>query len=102
MITTTLPEVLSHVTNSRGKEVKHAVCDRGYRGKKRFGNAEVISPPPLLKRDNRYQRDKKRKYCRRWAAIEPIIGHIKTDFKLTKNFLKRTERDNINLLMAGI
>lgn len=63
--------------SSRGKEVKHAVCDRGYRGKKKFGNSEVILSAAPLKWDNRYQRDKKRKCCRRRAAIEPIIGHLK-------------------------
>jgi IS5 family transposase len=77
------------------------VCDRGYRGKKTFGNTEVILPAPPLKRDNRYQRDKKRKRCRRRAAIEPIIGHLKTDFRLTRNFLKGIAGDNINLLMAA-
>jgi IS5 family transposase len=30
-----------------------------------------------LKRDNRYQQDKKRKLCKRRAAIEPIIGHLR-------------------------
>jgi hypothetical protein len=28
----TLPEVLTHCQNSRGKAVKTGVCDRGYRG----------------------------------------------------------------------
>lgn len=72
----TLPEVLTHIKSSRGKEVKYAVCDRGYRGKKKSGDTEVILPAPPLKKDNRYQRDKKRKRCRRRAAIEPIIGHL--------------------------
>jgi IS5 family transposase len=97
----TLPEILSHIENSRGNTVKLAVCDRGYRGKKTFGDTTVILPAPPLKKDNRYQRDKKRKRCRRRAAIEPIIGHLKTDFRLTRNFLKGIAGDNINLLMAG-
>jgi IS5 family transposase len=97
----TLPEVLSHIESSRGKEVEYAVCDRGYRGKKQFGNTEIILPAPPLKKDNRYQRDKKRKRCRRRAAIEPIIGHLKTDFRLTRNFLKGIVGDSINLLMAA-
>ena len=97
----TLPEVLAHIKSSRGKEVKQAVCDRGYRGKKKFGETDIILPAPPLKKDNRYQRDKKRKRCRRRAAIEPIIGHLKTDFRLTRNFLKGIAGDNINLLMAA-
>jgi len=97
----TLPEVLDHIESSRGKTVKLAVCDRGYRGKKTFGETHVILPAPPLKKDNRYQRDKKRKRCRRRAAIEPIIGHLKTDFRLTRNFLKGIAGDSINLLMAA-
>jgi IS5 family transposase len=97
----TLPEVLAHIESSRGKEVKQAVCDRGYRGKKKFGKTDIILPAPSLKKDTRYQRDKKRQRCRRRAAIEPIIGHLKTDFRLTRNFLKGTIGDSINLLMAA-
>jgi len=97
----TLPEVLAHIENSRGKGVDLAVCDRGYRGKKKFGETDIILPAPPVKKDNRYQRDKKRKRCRRRAAIEPIIGHLKTDFRLSRNFLKGTLGDSINLLMAA-
>jgi hypothetical protein len=44
--------------------------------------ANIILPKKALKRDNRYQQDKKRKLCKRRAAIEPIIGHLKSDFRL--------------------
>ena len=97
----TLPEVLSHIESSRGKEVKQAVCDRGYRGKKKFGNTDIILPASPVKEDNHYQRNKKRKRCRIRAAIEPVIGHLKMDFRLTRNFLKGIAGDNINLLMAA-
>lgn len=97
----TLPEVLEHVKDSRGKSVKQATCDRGYRGKSTVGDTEIVLPKPPLKRDNRYQRDKKRKQCRRRAAIEPIIGHLKSDFRLSRNYLKGIKGDEINLLMAA-
>ena len=97
----TLPEVLSHIETSRGKITKYAVCDRGYRGKMTFGETNVILPAPPLKRDNRYQRDKKRKRCQRRAAIEPIIGHLKSDYRLGRNYLKGIKGDEINLLMAA-
>jgi len=97
----TLPEVLKHVTTSRGKTVKQAVCDRGYVGKKQFDDTQIILPKKPLKRDNRYQRDKKRKQCKRRAAIEPIIGHLKSDFRLSRNFLKGVLGDEINVLMAA-
>jgi beta-1,4-mannosyltransferase len=62
---------------------------------------EVILPKKPLHSDNRYQRDKKRKQCRRWAAIEPIIGHLKSDYRLSRNFLKSIASDEINLLLAA-
>lgn len=66
-----------------------------------LANTDIILPAPPQKKDNRYQRDKKRSRCRRRAAIEPIIGHLKTDFRLTRNFLKGIAGGNINLLMAA-
>lgn len=98
----TLPDVLTHLEASRGKTAKTAVCDRGYRGPKTVGDTQILLPAPPLKKDNRYQRDKKRKRCQRRAAIEPIIGHLKADFRLTRNFLKSTAGDLINVLMAAI
>lgn len=98
----TLPDVLGHLETSRGQTAKTAVCDRGYRGPKKVGDTQIILPAPPLKKDNRYQRDKKRKRCQRRAAIEPIIGHLKADYRLTRNFLKGIAGDLINVLMAAL
>jgi IS5 family transposase len=61
------------------KSIKQSVCKRGYVGAKELLGAKIILPKKALKRDNRYQHDKKRKLCKRCAAIEPIIGHLKSD-----------------------
>lgn len=98
----TLPDILAHTETSRGKPINIAVCDRGYQGPKTVGTTQIILPAPPRKRDNRYQRDKKRKRCQRRAAIEPIIGHLKADYRLSRNFLKSTTGDLINLLMAAL
>ena len=98
----TLPDVLEHIETSREKAVTQGVCDRGYRGKKEVNGTEIVLPKKALKKDNRYQRDKKRKQCRRRAAIEPIIGHLKSDFRLSRNFLKGEIGDHLNVLMAAI
>ncbi len=97
----TLPEILAHVKTSRGKAAKQGVCDRGYRGRSSVNGTQIILPKKALKKDTRYQKDKKRKQCRRRAAIEPIIGHLKSDFRLAKNYLKGAVGDHINLLMAA-
>ncbi|VVM27405.1 ISPg7, transposase [uncultured Gammaproteobacteria bacterium] len=69
----TLTVAISHANSNRNKPIKQAVCDRGYVGAKVVLGANIILPKKALKRDNRYQRDKKRKLCKRRAAIEPII-----------------------------
>jgi IS5 family transposase len=97
----TLPEILRHVEQSCGKAAKQAVCDRGYRGQCEVNGTRIILPGKALKRDTRYQKDKKRKQCRRRAAIEPIIGHLKSDYRLARNYLKGAVGDRINLLMAA-
>ena len=84
-----------------GKKVKQATCDRGYRGKNKVNGTNIVLPKPPLKRDNRYQRDKKCKQCRKRAVIEPIIGHLKSDFRWSRNFLKGIKGDEINLLMTA-
>ena len=76
----TLPEILRHVEASRGKAAKQAVCDRGYRGKREVNGTRIILPGKALKRDTRYQRSKQRKQCKRRAAIELVIGHLKSDY----------------------
>ena len=48
-----------------------------------------------------HYKDKKRKLCKRRAAIEPIIGHLKSDFRLSRNLLKGQVGDEINVLMAA-
>ncbi len=99
--THTLEEVLGKAMAVRKKQIRRGVCDRGYRGKKLVGETQIILPGTPLKRDTRYQRDKKRKRCRRRAAIEPLIGHLKHDHRLGRCFLKGSVGDQINLLMAA-
>ena len=43
----------------------------------------------------------KRQKFRRRAAIEPIIGHLKSDHRMARNFLKGFKGDEINLLLAA-
>ena len=53
----TLPMVLEHIEQSRGKAFKQAVCDRGYRGNSEVNSTQILLPKKVLKKDNRYQRD---------------------------------------------
>ena len=97
----TLPEILENIKRTRGIEATEAVVDRGYRGKSQVNETSIILPKPGLKKDTRYQRDKKRKKCRRRAAIEPIIGHLKSDYRLSRNYLKGAAGDYMNVILAA-
>ena len=44
---------------------------------------------------------KARKDFGRRSAIEPVIGHMKNDFRLARNYLKGTTGDALNLLLAA-
>ena len=101
MMQKTLPDAIKQANSNRTKPIKQAVCDRGYRGVKQVGDTAIILPSKALKKDNRYQRDKKRKLCKRRATIEPIIGHLKSDFRLSRNRLKGQIGDEINALMVA-
>ena len=99
----TLKSALESAHEHRNKPIKLAVVDRGYRGAKKHipTDIEILLPSPPLKRDTAYQRQKKRILCRRRAAIEPIIGHLKHDYRLSRNWLKGSAGDAINLHMAA-
>lgn len=97
----TLDAALTSANDNRDKPILEAVCDRGYRGKKEVLGTTISIPGTVLKRDSEYQKEKKRKMFRRRAAIEPIIGHLKSDHRLSRNYLKGFVGDEINLLMAA-
>jgi IS5 family transposase len=60
-----------------------------------------VTPKPPKKGATNYEKRKARQRFRRRAAIEPRIGHLKSDFRLGRNFLKGQKGDAINLLLAA-
>ena len=97
----TLEEVLNQTEKLTGKTPKTATVDRGYKGKQTIGATKINIPKPPLKRDTAYQKRKKRKHFRRRATIEPIIGHLKQDHRVVRNYLKGQIGDSINFKMAA-
>ena len=97
----TLPAVLEQTEQLTGKRPKTATVDRGYKGRQMVGETKINMPKPPLKKDTQYQKRKKRKHFKRRAAIEPIIGHLKQDHRVARNFLKGQIGDSINFIMAA-
>ena len=71
--------------------------DQRYRGHDYVGDTQVYKQGGKLKR---LTRAIKRKLKRR-SAIEPTIGHLKTDNRMSRNFLKGAEGDRINAILAA-
>jgi len=97
----TLEAALASANKHRTKPIMEAICDRGYRGKKEVDGTVICIPDTPKKRDTKYQKEQKRKKFRRRAAIEPIIGHVKSDHRMQRNYLKGFAGDEINLLLAA-
>ena len=92
----TIVSSLEQVVRLTGRKIKVLAGDRGYRGKKEINGTKIIIPDVPRKSDSRYQRLKKHKlFCKR-AGIEPTIGHLKSDYRLGRNFYKGVAGDTVN------
>jgi len=80
---------------------KELAYDRAGRGQSEINGVTIITPAPPKKTDSAYQKRTKRKKCRARAAIEPIIGHLKTDFRMQQNYLWGEKGVKINAFMAA-
>lgn len=92
----TLEQAISQhkrLTNIQAKEV---FVDRGYRGLKQIGNTQINYP----RLDKTITKTKRNKHKRR-AAIEPVIGHLKHDYRMARNYLKGSFGDAVNLMLAA-
>jgi len=49
-----------------------------------------------------YEKLRDRARFRRRAAVEPVIGHLKSDYRMLRNYLKGVEGDMINTIMAAV
>lgn len=97
----TIEDSLKQVERLTGRKIKVLAGDRGYRGKKEVRGTMVVIPGVPKKSDSRYQKMKKhRLFCKR-AGIEPTIGHLKADYRLSRNFYKGVTGDAVNVLLAA-
>jgi len=97
----TLPEALKQHEQLVGKRASVAICDRGYRGKSMIDGTRIEIPKRSKKKAGDYEKRKARKRFRKRAGIEPVIGHLKSDFRLLRNYLKGSVGDSINLMLAA-
>lgn len=97
----TLDPQLNQTAELTGKRPKYGIVDRGYRGRKMINGVKIIIPKKLLSTATRYQIQKIRKQFRARAGIEPVIGHLKQDHRMSRNFLLDEDGDKVNTILAA-
>ncbi len=94
----TLSAALSQTERLTGVQLQDVMCDQGYRGHNYEGSADVHVVRYIPRKAKRaFQR-----LLRRRSAIEPSIGHMKSDNRLDRNQLTGEEGDRINALLAAV
>ena len=97
----TIEQTLEQIKYTTDKLPQELICDRGYRGKTKVGECRISIPKPLAKMATRYQKQKVRAKFRRRASIEPVIGHLKYQHRMARNFLKGKLGDFMNCVLAA-
>jgi len=93
----TLAATLQSVETNTGVAVSDVYVDKGYRGHDYQGSATVH----IAGSSKTGVSKAKQKRRRRRSAIEPKIGHLKTDHRLGRCFLKGLAGDAINAILAA-
>jgi IS5 family transposase len=94
----TLAAVIPDIERKIGASIRRIVADRGYRG-------HNASPDHKFKvfvtEQKRGMTKAVKREMRRRAAVEPVIGHTKADHRMDRNFLKGSNGDAINAVLAA-
>ena len=94
----TLARSLEQARDLTGWQPGVAYCDQSYRGQGEEINGTKIRITGKRKKTlSRWEW----KWYRRRAAIEPVIGHLKSENRLERNHLRGEEGDRINAVLAG-
>ena len=92
----TLADTVAQAVDMTGAEPERIYADKGYRGHDYEGEAAV-----MLSGRKRGLTPQMKRELRRRSAIEATIGHMKTDGRLDRNFLKGQAGDAMNALLAA-
>jgi IS5 family transposase len=94
----TLATIIPDMENTIGNELSRILADAGYRGHnapqshkfKVFTAGQKRRVTPAIKHE-----------MRRRSAIEPVIGHIKAEHRMGRNYLAHEHGDAINAILAA-
>ena len=94
----TLATIIPDMERTIGNGITRILADAGYRGHnaplshkfKVYTSGQKRRMTPAIKRE-----------MKRRAAVEPVIGHIKNDHRMDRNYLAGTQGDAINAILAA-
>ena len=94
----TLQSAVAQVERLMGGSVKDVYVDLGYRGHHYTGDARIniVNFRSMARKTRTVKR-----WLKRRSAIEPVIGHVKSDNGMARNRLKGKKGDEINALLSG-
>lgn len=92
----TLRDVIVQTDRLTGVSPKQAAVDKGFRGNKYHPEGLQV-----LVAGTRKFKGVLKHLVKRRSAIEPVIGHLKHEHSLNRNFLKGKHGDHINALLAA-
>lgn len=92
----TLRTVIEELTDWIGAEPERTYVDKGYIGH------DAPNPQSVFRSgQKRGVHGQIKRELRRRSAVEPVIGHLKQEHRLDRNYLKGREGDRINAVLAA-
>src|SRR5262249_5905294 len=92
----TLGPVIADLEKLTGVTVRRIHGDKGYRGHNYPNRFKVWISGQVRRVTKAIRRE-----MRRRAAIEPVIGHLKEDHRMRRNYLTGRDGDRINAVLAA-
>ena len=92
----TLGPVIAELEQLTGVETRRIHVDKGYRGHNHQEKFRVW----ITGQGRRVTRPIRREMKRR-AAVEPVIGHVKAEHRMGRNYLKGRDGDRANAVLAA-
>ena len=95
----TLSTVIPHVETLIGNEIARIIADKGYRG---HGCPAPYSMRVYVSQQKRGVTRAIKRELKRRAAVEPVIGHMKSDHRMDRNYLIGSHGDAANAVLAAV
>jgi IS5 family transposase len=92
----TLGPVVAELEQLTGVETRRIHVDKGYRGHNHAQKFRVWITGQVRRVTRPIRREMKRR-----AAVEPVIGHLKAEHRMGRNYLKGRDGDRANAILAA-